>query len=201
MSAVRRAALATLAALVLSACGGSSQAPAGELNGQQVDPPFEVSATTLENTDGEPFSLVDDTDRPLTLVFFAYTNCPDICGQVMATLAGTVSRLSDSEREQLDVVVVTADPARDTAEVLEAYVTRWDPSFVGVRGELDDLTEVGRSVGVGIEIPENPQGNYDVTHGTQVLAVDDNDQVPVYWSQDVSQAELAHDIKLLLDEG
>lgn len=201
MSAVRRAALATLAALVLSACGSSSQAPAGELNGQQVDPPFEVSATTLENTDGEPFSLVDDTDRPLTLVFFAYTNCPDICGQVMATLAGTVSRLSDSEREQLDVVVVTADPARDTAEVLEAYVTRWDPSFVGVRGELDDLTEVGRSVGVGIEIPENPQGNYDVTHGTQVLAVDDNDQVPVYWSQDVSQAELAHDIKLLLDEG
>jgi len=196
---------------MLSACGsGATGAGAGEpgqLTGTRLDPPFQLSAKALQTAEGAPYSLVDDTERPLTLVFFGYSNCPDICGQVMATLAGTMTRLSDEDRADVDVVFVTTDPKRDTPEVVSQYVAQFDPDFIGLTGQLGDIVDVAKTVGVGVEAGEEidhdgdgkPDG-YDVTHGTQVLAVDSSDTVPVYWSQEVSQAQLAADIHTLLSE-
>jgi protein SCO1/2 len=197
----RSAALAAAALVgLLAACGGGGD-PA-EFTGTQLDPPFEVSSTPLTDTDGASYSLTGDTDKDLTLVFFGYTNCPDICGQVMATLAGTISRLDEAERERLDVVFVTTDPARDTEDVVEAYTDAFDPAFLGLTGDLDDIVEIGRSVGVGVDQGEKlPSGGYEVTHGTQVLAIDGSDEAPVYWKADVSQAQLTSDVLFLLDEG
>lgn len=196
-----RTSLLGLLVLGLAACGGGSSTP-GELNGTRVDPPFEVArGIELVGADGEPFVLEDETDKPLTLLFFGYSHCPDICGQVMSTLAGTMTRLSDADRERVDVVVVTTDPARDTPEVMGDYVAAYDPTFTGVTGELQDIVELGLSVGVGIEQGEKmPSGGYEVTHGTQILAVDGDDEVPVYWNESVSQAQLAQDVHLLLAE-
>ncbi len=112
-----------------------------ELTGTVLDPPFEVDPTPLVDTGGAAFSLTEDTDKDLTLVFFGYTNCPDICGQVMATLAGTLARLDDEQKERVDVVFVTTDPARDTGEVVEDYVSAFDDSIVGVTGQLDDIID------------------------------------------------------------
>lgn len=195
-----RTPLLAILALGLAACGGGSSTP-GELNGTRVDPPFEVArGIELVSEDG-PFVLEDDTDKPLTLMFFGYSNCPDICGQVMATLAGTMKRLSDADRERVDVVVISTDPARDTPEVMGDYVAAYDPSFTGVTGDLEDIVDLGLSVGVGIEQGEKmPSGGYEVTHGTQVLALDGDDEVPVYWNESVSQAQLAQDVHLLLAE-
>ena len=135
-------------------------------------------------------------------VFFGYTNCPDICGQVMATLAGTLARLDDEQKERLDVVFVTTDPARDTGEVVEDYVSAFDDSIVGVTGQLDDIITVARSMAVAVDQGEKlPSGGYEVTHGTRVLAIDADDESTMMWDQDVSQAELAGDVTLLLDEG
>jgi protein SCO1/2 len=189
---------------LLAACGGGATGSSGtmELSGTPLDPPAQVVATPLVDTAGDPYSLVDDTDKDLTLVFFGYTNCPDICGQVMATLAGTLARLDDSEKEQLDVVFVTTDPARDDAAVVDDYVSAFDPSIIGLTGELDDIVEVGKSLYVGVDQGEKlPSGGYDVTHGTRVMAIDADDQTPVMWDHDVSQAQLAHDVLMLLDEG
>jgi protein SCO1/2 len=173
-----------------------------ELSGTTLDPPFEVSSTPLVNTDGDPFSLTDDTDKDLTLVFFGYTNCPDICGQVMATLAGTLSRLDDDQKDRLDVVFVTTDPARDDEAAVADYVSAFDPSIVGLTGDPDDIVEVGRSMAVAVDRGEKlPSGGYEVTHGTQVLAIDDADETTVFWDADVSQAQLAHDVTMMLDEG
>ncbi|MDR7254584.1 protein SCO1/2 [Nocardioides sp. BE266] len=186
---------------LVTACGGASEEPAG-LTGTQLDPPFEVSSTPLVDTSGASYSLTKDTDKDLTLVFFGYTNCPDICGQVMATLAGTLTRLTDEQKDRLDVVFVTTDPARDTEKVVEKYVDAFDPSIIGLTGKLDDIIEVGRSMAVGIDQGEKlPSGGYDVTHGTQVLAIDADDETPVFWDYDVSQAQLAHDVTALLDQG
>ncbi|WP_374455218.1 SCO family protein [Nocardioides sp.] len=185
---------------LVAACGGT-EAPA-QLTGTELDPPFEVSATPLVDTAGDPYSLTEDTDKDLTLVFFGYINCPDICGQVMATLAGTLSRLDDEQKDRLDVVFVTTDPARDTEKAVAGYVERYDPSIIGLTGDLDDIIEVGRSMAIGIEQGEKlPSGGYDVTHGTQVMAVDADDETPMFWDYDVSQAQLAHDVTVLLDEG
>ena len=187
---------------LLVACGGGGGEASTELNGTPLDPPAEVAATPLVDTDGSAYSLVDDTDKDLTLVFFGYTNCPDICGQVMATLAGTLARLDDGEKERLDVVFVTTDPARDTEPVVEEYVDAFDPSIIGLTGGLGDIVAVGESLYVGVDQGEKlPSGGYDVTHGTRVMAIDSDDQTHVMWDHDVSQAQLAHDVLMLLDEG
>jgi protein SCO1/2 len=185
---------------LVAACGGT-QEPA-ELTGTELDPPFEVSSTPLVDTEGAAYSLTEDTDKDLTLVFFGYTNCPDICGQVMATLAGTLTRLDEAQKDRLDVVFVTTDPARDTEQVVEDYVDAFDPSIIGLTGDLDDIVEIGLSLKIGIEKGDKlPSGGYDVTHGTQVMAIDAQDDTPVFWDYDVSQAQLAHDVTLLLDRG
>ncbi|GAB3033598.1 SCO family protein [Nocardioides flavus (ex Wang et al. 2016)] len=199
-SALGAAALAGL----LAACGGGASGSGGstELSGTPLDPPAEVVGTPLVDTSGEPYSLVDDTEKDLTLVFFGYTNCPDICGQVMATLAGTLARLDASEKERLDVVFVTTDPARDDEAVVADYVSAFDPSIIGLTGDLDDIVAVGRSLYVGVDRGEKlPSGGYDVTHGTRVMAIDADDETHVMWDHDVSQAQLARDVLLLLDEG
>jgi protein SCO1/2 len=185
---------------LVAACGGSQES--AELTGTELDPPFEVSSTPLVDTDGEDYSLTEDTDKDLTLVFFGYTSCPDICGQVMATLAGTLTRLDDEQKDRLDVIFVTTDPKRDTERVVQDYVDRFDPSMIGLTGTLDDIIEVGLSLKIGIEQGDRlPSGGYDVTHGTQVMAIDAQDETPVFWDYDVSQAQLAHDVTLLLDRG
>ena len=188
---------------VVAACGGT-QEPA-ELTGTELDPPFEVSSTPLVDTEGEAYSLTEDTDKDLTLVFFGYTNCPDICGQVMATLAGTLTRLDEAQKDRLDVVFVTTHSTLRYAawrQVVADYVDAFDPSILGLTGDLDDIIEIGLSLKIGIEQGDKlPSGGYDVTHGTQVMAIDAQDETPVFWDYDVSQAQLAHDVTLLLDRG
>jgi protein SCO1 len=195
-----RAVLAVALLGLVAACGGGGDH--AEVTGTPLDPPFEVSSTPLVDTDGEAYSLTEDTDKDLTLVFFGYTHCPDICGQVMATLAGTLTRLDDEQKERLDVVFVTTDPARDDEATVATYVDAFDPSIVGLTGDLDDIVEVGNSIAVAVDKGRKlPSGGYEVTHGTQVLAIDEADETPMYWDADVSQAQLAHDVTMLLDEG
>ena len=197
---MRARALAVVPLLaLLAACGGGEPA---ELTGTRLDPPFEVSSTPLVDTAGEAYSLTEDTDKDLTLVFFGYTNCPDICGQVMATLAGTLTRFDEEQKERVDVVFVTTDPARDDESVTQDYVSAFDPSIIGLTGDLDDIVEVGGSLAVGIDKGDKlPSGGYDVTHGTRVYGVDADDQAPIMWDHDVSQAQLARDVTMLLDRG
>ncbi len=195
-----RAAVAVVLLSLLTGCGAALDPT--QLTGTVLDPPFEVASTPLVDTDGQAFSLTDDTDKDLTLVFFGYTHCPDICGQVMATLAGTLTRLDDDQRDRLDVVFVTTDPARDDVAVVKTYVDAFDPSIIGLTGNLDDIVEVGLSMAVGVDQGEKlPSGGYDVTHGTRVMGIDPADGASVMWNQDVSQAQLAGDLTMLLDEG
>ncbi len=185
-------------ALLVAACGGPA---AGEdtFAGEVLDQPYQVDPTPLTATDGESFSLVEDTDARLTLVFFGYTQCPDICGVVMAQLASAVQQLDAEDREDVEMVYVTTDPARDTEGVLRSYLDRLDPSFEGLTGDLDDIAEVGSSMAIAIEKGEVlPSGGYDVAHSTQVLGIDSADEVPVLWTEETTATEYAADIHTLL---
>jgi protein SCO1 len=190
-----------LAALlfVLSGCGGSD-VEAGDLHGTVVDPPFTVADTALVDTDGASFSLTGSTDKRLTMVFFGYTNCPDICGTVMGNLASAMTRLDERDRDQVDVVFVTTDPERDTPEVLRTYLDRYDKSFLGVTGPIEEIVGVGKSVAVGMG-DKLPTGGYDVdAHSTQVTAIDSDDEAPMFWSQTTSSKQFADDIHTLLGD-
>ena len=205
--AARCASLALLG--VLAACGASAEPTS--FTGTRLDPPFEVSSTPLTDTGGDDYSLAEDADKDLTLLFFGYTNCPDISGHVMPTLAGTLTRLHDEQRDRVDVVFVTTDPHRDDRQVVEDYVQAYAPSIVGLTGELDEIVPVAASVkvaigyfdrtGAEIQPADLPQTGYEVEHGTQVFGMGPDGDVDEFWGADVSQAQLTRDVLTLLDEG
>ena len=109
---------------VLAGCGGDDAAAVHRR--RRSTTPTRCRRPPLTDTDGQPFSLADDTDKRLTLVFFGYTNCVDICPAVLNHLASAMTRLDDADRDEVDVVLVTSDPEHDTPESLRTYLDRFD---------------------------------------------------------------------------
>lgn len=200
-----RRALILLAALVLLLAGCSSDTPEGELSATVIpDAPFQIGDEVLTDTDGNQVVLADNPlDKRLTLVFFGYTRCPDICPATLQTITSGLTRLSDEDREQVGLVFVTTDPTTDKPEVLSRYLEHYDPGFLGVSADLPTLVELGKSVGIYVSEGEagQPLTDEDLgAHGTQVLALEANGDVPAYWAQATSSAQYAADIELMLGE-
>ncbi len=185
------AALGMVCALGLGACSSQASVP---FAGTTLDPVYAVPDVELTDTSGDPFSLAADTDKRLTLVFFGYTRCEDICPAVLTRLASAMVRLDDADRAQVDVVMVTSDPDHDTPGVIRAYLDRFDRSFIGATSDFDTVVEVGRALAVGID-RDDPGG-----HTTQIMGVDAADEAPVYWGQDTTPAQFASDIHTLLED-
>lgn len=192
--------------LLLAGCASAGQVvltpDADGLEGVRLDQPYTAPVAPLTDVDGASYSLADSTDKPLTLVFFGYTSCPDICTIVMSSLASAVNRLTDAERAEVDVVFVTTDPAVDDAEKVRRYVGRFDPDFIGLTGELDTIVANARSLAVAVEKGDKlPSGGFAVAHGTQVIGISADDLAHVVWTEGTSAADFAADISTLLDEG
>jgi len=205
---------ATLGAtLLLAACGGHGGTGNGViadarvhdddgLHGAVLTEPYTVGDATLTDTAGEPFDVRAELEAPLTLVFFGYSQCPDICQTVMADLASAVARLDGGRSDQVATWFVTTDPARDDPATLRAYLDRFDPSFEGLTAPLPEVVDLATSVHVPIEKgPKLPSGGYEVTHGTPILGVTPDGAVPVLWTEGTSAAKLAEDIDTILAEG
>lgn len=168
-------------------------------HGAVLTTPYDVLDRSLRDTSGARYSLVGDTDRPLTLVFFGYTQCPDICQIVMSSVASGLTRLSDEQRKQVDVVVVTTDPARDDERALRRWLDHFDPGFIGLTGSLSDIVAVAEPLKVYVEKGERlPSGGYEVEHGTPVLGIDDGDRASIVWTEGTSPVQFAEDISALL---
>jgi protein SCO1/2 len=195
---VRRAGtLLAVLALLVTGCGGGGDGQ--DFHGVVLTDTYTAPTTTLTDTGGRAYSLATDTHKRLTLVFFGYTNCPDVCQVIMSSLAAAMTRLDTADRRQVDVVFVTTDPARDTQQVLRTWLDRFDPSFIGLTGSLPTIAAIGKAFGIAVEKGEKlPSGGYDVVHGTQVIGIDHNDQVPVVWTQGTGAADFAADIHQLL---
>jgi protein SCO1 len=207
------AATAALSVVLLAAGCGDTEEPAGDdqlvsgmkvygddgMNGAVLDEQYRMPDITLTATNEVPFSLTADTTRPLTLVFFGYTHCPDICQIVMSDIASAVTRLDPADRGKVGMLFITSDPARDDPEVLRKYLDRFNPDFEGLTGDLDRIVEAGNALGVAIEKgTKMPSGGYEVAHGTQIVGVDAKDRAPIVWTEGTSAADLAADITALL---
>lgn len=191
--------LASVAGLVLlGACGGDST----EFAGSRLDEPYQVPGVALTDTTGAPYSLTEDTDRPLTLVFFGYTHCPDLCPLVMSNLSAALNQLDDEQRDDVDLVFVTTDPERDDEAALTDYLDGYGDDIVGLTGRLDSIIELGEPMHVYVNDGKKlPSGGYDLGgHTTAVLGITSDDEVAVVWSDDTSATEFANDIETLLEE-
>lgn len=179
-----------LALLALTACGGSDE----PFSATVLDTPYVVPDVELTDTNGEPYSLAADTDKRLTMVFFGYTRCVDICPAVLTRLASALTRLDDSDRDQVQVVMVSSDPVHDTPEIIRTYLDGFDTSFIGATSDFDTIVSVGKALAVGIDRNE-PGG-----HTTYIMGVDAANEAPVYWGQDTTPGQFAADIHTLLED-
>lgn len=200
----------TLAVVVLLSGCGAPEAPApvsgvtvhdGDgMHGAVLTDQYRMPDVSLTATDGTPYSLARDPDAALTLVFFGYTRCPDICQVVMADIASAMARLDDATRAKVEMLFITSDPARDDPATLREYLDRFDPSFQGLTGPLHRIVEVGDELGVAIERGARlPSGGYEVTHGSQIVGVDGRGRAPIVWTQGTSAGQLAEDIAKLVE--
>lgn len=187
---MRRWAIALLMVVLgLAGCGGPAAqvkpitTSTGGYAGVLLTEPYALPEATLTDQDGHPFVLRTGSDKPVLVFFFAYTNCPDICKTTLSDLASALNRTTPETRAKVQVIVVTVDPARDTPAVLKAYLARFDPSFIGLTGELAEVKRIGATMGVVVEGTTKTSGGYEVTHSTQVIGFDAARKGRLVWTQ------------------
>ncbi|MCQ4211598.1 MULTISPECIES: SCO family protein [Streptomyces] len=175
------AGLVTAATFALSACGsgddsGKPVAEVSEETGSQkaatvLDKPFEKPDLVLTDTHGKKFDLRAQTAGKPTLIYFGYTNCPDVCPLTMSNIAVAKKALPKAEQDKLQVVFVTTDPDRDTPAVLGKWLKAQDPDFIGLTGDFATIQGSARKLGISIEpTQKDKKGKLVSMHGTQVIA-------------------------------
>ena len=208
----RRALRLVAAALASAALGCGAPADgidrsegAPGLRGREIARPFAAPAFELLDTEGHRFDFRAQTAGSLTLLFFGYTSCPDICPVQMAVLDAALDDLAYAERRAIKVVFVTTDPARDTPERLRAWLDHFDPAFVGLRGGMEAVNAALAGFGLPPAIiegnnqhPADPDEPYEVGHATPVVAITGDGVARALYPAGVRQTDWRHDLPLLL---
>jgi protein SCO1 len=193
------------AVLAFGAAGCTGEARArgeGGYRGVELGRPIPRPGFTLQTTDGRPFDFGHETKGRVTLLFFGYTSCPDICPVHMANIAAIRRRLPYDQQRRLQVVFVTTDPERDTPRHLAGWLAQFDPEFIGLVGDRETVNGIEASIGLPPSMtgPADPAGRYEVGHASQVIAFSPNDSAYVLYPFGTRQSDWEHDLPRLLDE-
>lgn len=116
-----------------------------------------------------------------TLVFFGFSHCADICPTTMAVLGETYQALKPEEQADLNVIMVTVDPQRDTPEQLQKYLARYNPSFTGLSGEHAALMGFARQLHSAYEPEFEGEDNYQVTHSGNLILINPEGELHGYF--------------------
>jgi len=150
----------------------------------------------LPDVDGKPRSLADWKGK-VTVVFFGYTQCPDVCPTTMAELA-QIRTMLGSDGDRLQTVFVTIDPERDTPEVLKAYVANFGPNVVALRGNPEQTAAAAKEFKVFYaKVPGKTPGGYTMDHSAASFVFDPSGRVRLFVPYGGDPKLLAADIKLL----
>jgi protein SCO1/2 len=194
MRALARTAILIFAgALALVGCGSDA-------------PRFMASDVTGASF-GRDFSLVDHAGKPRTLadfrgkavvIFFGYTQCPDVCPTTLAALAQAQKELGQ-DAAKVQVLFVTVDPDRDTAELLSNYVTAFDPTFLGLRGDADATARTAKEFKILYQKqPGRTAESYTVDHSAGSFVFDPQGRLRLYVGNGQGADVFAHDLRQLL---
>ena len=194
-------------ALLLAGCnkgaggGRAERQESDSLYGAELPRPRPKPAVVLTTMQGAPFDLQRETNGFVTLVFFGYTHCPDICPLHMANLATVIGKLRPEIARQIKVVFVTTDPERDTPERLRTWLGGFSPDFIGLTGTTEELAAAAQAVGVPPAVKERLPGDttYYVGHAAQVLAYTRDNLLRAMYPSGTRQADWAHDLPLLVN--
>ncbi|MBF9070830.1 SCO family protein [Streptacidiphilus fuscans] len=199
------------AALLLAACGSSSSGSSASGSGEpQIDTSqqsgpyqgdfmprtFDKPSVTLTDTSGKPFNLATGTAGRATLLYFGYTQCPDVCPTTMGDIAVAVSKLPKAQQSQIDVVFVSTDPEHDTPSVIRSWLNAFNPNFIGLTGDIKTIIAAAGSVGVYVAAPAKGQ---EPVHGAQTLGfLPTDNKAHLLYTSGTTSAVFAHDLPYLI---
>lgn len=153
----------------------------------------------LTDQHGQRRSLKDFAGK-VVVVFFGFTQCPDVCPTSMSELA-EVKRTLGADGERLQGIFVTVDPERDTAEVLKAYMGSFDPSFIALRGTPEELAAVAKDFKIYYKRVEgSTPTSYTMDHSAGNYVYDTGGRLRLYHRYGSGAQALAADVRALLDE-
>ncbi|MGV7208557.1 SCO family protein [Oxalobacteraceae bacterium A2-2] len=194
---------AAASALLLAGCDKSASKPGSTL-------PAKLSFKNADLTGldyARDFALTDHTGKPRTLadfkgkvvvMFFGYTQCPDVCPTTMAEMAAVMKELGP-QADQVQVLFVTVDPERDTQELLAQYVPAFDSRFLGLRGTPGQLAKVAKEFKVYYaKVEGSSPKNYSMDHTAGSYVFDKNGKIRLFIRHGQGPQPIVHDLRQLL---
>jgi protein SCO1/2 len=194
-------------ALLAGACGGGQSSgttavsegallDGGVLHPADAEPPI-----TLTDTSGASYDVEARDAGQVTLIYFGYTHCPDVCPTTMADLATALRQSSAAVRAGVTVVFVTVDPHRDSLAVVRHWLNNFSPTFVGLRGSLRAV--IADQEAAGLPASKVFKNGRTVEHSAEVLAFTPDHQIHVLYTEGPSTiSDLRHDLPILVrDKG
>jgi protein SCO1/2 len=163
-------------------------------SGFLVGAPIRLLTGQLDRDDSTPFDPRTLRGR-VSIIFPGYTECPDQCPLTLATIAQAIHRLPPADRNRVDVYLLTLDPRHDTADRLQAYLDQFDPRFVGLTGEPQQLQQVYRALGV-VDPLSTPDAA--VNHVVAAFAFGPDGQARLAFDTSSTPQGVAADLRLLL---
>lgn len=164
-------------------------------SGTQLSKPRPLPDFTLTDGDGEPFTRQDFAGQ-WSLVFFGFTHCPDVCPNTLFMLDKVKEQLGEDSPQ---VVFVSVDPQRDTAEAVGEYVQYFDPEFTGLRGDGNALAPLTRALSVAYEFKPAEEDDYTVIHSSAVLLINPSAELTTIFTTPLSANGISADLRRILD--
>lgn len=179
----------------LSGCSGGADYAAHDITGVMPDLEF-----NLTNEKGEAVTA-DDYDGRLKLLFFGYTNCPDICPATMARIRAALGGLDADTRDNIDVLFLSVDPERDTPERLQRFTSSFGEGVTGLTGTQEQLKALSKRYRVTYGYGEpNENGFYLVSHSSAIFVFGPDDRARLLINQQQGVDEITADLKTLLGQ-
>jgi protein SCO1/2 len=180
----------------LAACGAKGPSfQATDLTGASFGRDFELTAP-----DGKPRRLADFRGKAVVM-FFGYTQCPDVCPTTLAALAAAMKQLG-ADADRVQVLFVTIDPERDTPALLSQYVPAFDPRFLGLYGDADATARTAKEFKIIYQkVPGAAPGSYTMDHSAGTYIFDPQGRLRLYVSNAKGSDVFAHDLRELLRAG
>lgn len=176
-----------------------SESPAGVFKGTTLDKAMPKPDVTLTDTAGKPFNIAKDTKGRVVALYIGYTNCPDVCPTTMADLSVAMSSLPKDVANDIDVIMITSDPERDTPKRLRKWLGSFSYDAIGLTGPYSKIQDAADDVGVFLDPPKkNPDGTVTVEHGAQVILFGPDDTSDLIFTSGFAAEDVAHDLKTLV---
>ncbi len=193
--ALRHLAAIALAASLLACTAGGPQFKASDITGSSFGRDFE-----LRDPQGSTRRLADFRGKAV-VVFFGYTQCPDVCPTTLASLAEAMKQLGpDADRVQ--VLFITVDPERDTPALLAQYVPAFDPRFLGLYGDAEATARTAKEFKIIYQkVPGSSAGTYTMDHSAGTYVFDPQGRLRLSVANGQGADVFAHDLRELLRAG